>query len=213
MTTLTITWCLTAVLATYIVLGAASERENGFEQMKRGENFTMECNTKDNKKDTLTIYTRLPSKNVLLIYDMQSNKCNFGSKYTDRVKISGNGHKLIMTLSDMQPKDSGLYIGQYSSYNIYKNVVEEEEGCSRLLFVKDVDKTLSSEKSTGKESSAMTEPLVLVFALIACTMLVVCFLVVWVLVPKVKAHCVNQDAEDSREFSPVYEDMHRVQNK
>lgn len=30
---------------------------------------------------------------------------------------------------------------------------------------------------------------------------------------QMKAHCVNQDAEDSREFSPVYEDMHRVQNK
>ncbi|KAK3553017.1 hypothetical protein QTP86_031157 [Hemibagrus guttatus] len=81
------------------------------------------------------------------------------------------------------------------------------------ILAADVDNTLSTEKSTGKESSAMSEPWVLVFALIACTMFVVCFLVVWMLVVKVKAHCVKKDAEASREYSPVYEDMHRLQNK
>lgn len=36
-----------------------------------------------------------------------------------------------------------------------------------------------------EKQSPLSEPLVLVFALTACTMLVVCFLVMWVLVPKV----------------------------
>lgn len=48
----------------------------------------------------------------------------------------------------------------------------------------DVDKTYV-QKSTGKESSAMSEPLVLISVLTACTMFVVFFLVMWVIAPKV----------------------------
>ncbi|MCI4385305.1 hypothetical protein PGIGA_G00048900 [Pangasianodon gigas] len=208
MTTLTL--CFTALLAVYSVLGAASERENRFVKMKKGDNFTMECNTKDNKNDHLSLYARLPRKHVVLAYDGHTNNFSLGEQYTERVKISGTMHKLTVRISDLQLNDSGLYIGLYRKFNLEKNVDEEEEGCNILLFVNDVDKTILSEKSTGKGSSGMSEPLVLVFALTACTMLVVCFLVMWVLAPKVKALCANQADDASREYNPVYEDMHRV---
>ncbi|KAK2829199.1 hypothetical protein Q7C36_017189 [Tachysurus vachellii] len=213
MSKLTITLCFTAVLVVYSVQGADSERKKGFEKMKKGENFTMKCNTMDKQTDTLNIYSRLPSKHVVLAYDIQTNVYTFGPEYSKRLTISGTAQKLTVTIRDMQPNDSGLYIGQYTKFNISKGVEEGEEGCSSLLFVYDVDKTVPTEKSTSNTSHAMSEPLVLVFALIACTIFLVCFLMIWMCVPKIKAKCVKQHAETSREYSPVYEDMHRVQNK
>ncbi|XP_027027651.1 uncharacterized protein LOC113659199 [Tachysurus fulvidraco] len=213
MSKLTITLYFTAVLVVYNIQGADSEKKKGFETMKKGENFTMKCNTMDKQTDTLNIYSRLPSKHIVLAYDIQRNVCTFGPEYKKRMTISGTAKKLTVTITDMQTNDSGLYIGHYTKFDITKGVEEGEEGCSSLLFVNDVDKTVPSEKSTSNMSTAISEPLVLVFALIACTIFLVCFLMMWMCVPKIKAKCVKQDAETSREYSPVYEDMHRVQNR
>lgn len=49
----------------------------------------------------------------------------------------------------------------------------------------DVDETSLKTIKPADNGSAMSEPLVLVFALTACTMLVVFLLVIWVLTPKV----------------------------
>ncbi|XP_017339533.1 uncharacterized protein LOC108274132 [Ictalurus punctatus] len=212
MTTLTVRLCFIAVVAAYSVQGSAPAMENGFVKMKKGQNFTMKCNTDDNEKDNLELYARLPGKHVVGVYDKQTNNVTLSNEYSKRVKISGPLQKVTMTISDLQLKDSGLYIGLYKKYDVEKKKEVEEEGCSILLFVNDVDKTYV-QKSTGKESSAMSEPLVLISVLTACTMFVVFFLVMWVIAPKVKARCVNQADDASREYNPVYEDMHRVNKK
>lgn len=52
-----------------------------------------------------------------------------------------------------------------------------------LCVFTDLDETRMSEST--RMSPAMSEPLVLVFALIACTIFLVCFLMMWMCIPKV----------------------------
>ncbi|KAF4092315.1 hypothetical protein AMELA_G00019510 [Ameiurus melas] len=145
-----------------------------------------------------------------MAYDKQTNDFTLSMEYKKRVKINGTMQKLTITISDLRLEDSGLYIGLYSKYDLEKKEEVEEEGCCMLLLVNDVDKPAHTEKSTGKGASAMSEPLVLISVLTASTMLVVFFLLMWVFAPKVKDRCVNHSDDASREYNPVYEDLHRV---
>lgn len=95
----------------------------------------MKCNTDDNEKDNLGLYARLSSKHVVGVYDKQTNNVTLSNEYSKRVKISGPLQKVTMTISDLQLKDSGLYIGLYKKYDVEKNEEVEEEGCCILLFV------------------------------------------------------------------------------
>lgn len=124
------------MLDTFSCLYTASERENGFVMMKKGENFTMECSTKDDKKDHFMLYARLPSKHIVVVFDKNTGKATLSNGYSERVKIGKNMHKLTVRISDLQLDDSGLYIGEYSKYDVDKNVEDKKEGCSILLFVK-----------------------------------------------------------------------------
>lgn len=124
------------MLDTFSCLYTASERENGFVMMKKGENFTMECSTKDDKKDHFMLYARLPSKHIVVVFDKNTGNATLSNGYSERVKIGKNMHKLTVRISDLQLDDSGLYIGEYSKYDVDKNVEDKKEGCSILLFVK-----------------------------------------------------------------------------
>ncbi|KAF7698273.1 uncharacterized protein LOC124396997 [Silurus meridionalis] len=210
MTALTITLCFTAILASSCLLGSAPERENGFVKVKKGDSLTMECTTTDTKFDNLELLARIPNKHVVMVFDKNTDSKNLGMEYSGRVTSSGTIDKLSITISNLQLNESGLYIGIYSKYDLGQQQIVKEEGCSVLLFVNDVDKTSPPEKSTGKGAFTLSEPLILIFALTACTMVIVFFLVMWVLAPKVKALCVTRADDTPREYIPVYEDMHRV---
>lgn len=133
------------MLDTFSCLYTASERENSFVVMKKkGENFTMECSTKDAEKDHIILYARLPSKHIVLTWDKSTNITNLGKGYSERVKISGTMHKLTVRISDLQLNDSGMYISLYSKYDVAKDGEEEEEGCIILLLVKGVCMSFSN---------------------------------------------------------------------
>ncbi|KAI5097585.1 tachykinin-4 precursor [Silurus meridionalis] len=197
-------------LAVSAPVSAAPERENGFVKVKKGDSLTMECTTTDTKFDNLELLARIPNKHVVMVFDKNTDSKNLGMEYSGRVTSSGTIDKLSITISNLQLNESGLYIGIYSKYDLGQQQIVKEEGCSVLLFVNDVDKTSPPEKSTGKGAFTLSEPLILIFALTACTMVIVFFLVMWVLAPKVKALCVTRADDTPREYIPVYEDMHRV---
>ncbi|XP_046722384.1 uncharacterized protein LOC124397002 isoform X1 [Silurus meridionalis] len=192
--TRTITLCFTGVLASVSVLGSAPERENGFVKVKKGDSLTMECTTTDTKFDNLELLARIPNKHVVMVFDKNTDSKNLGMEYSGRVTSSGTIDKLSITISNLQLNESGLYIGIYSKYDLGQQQIVKEEGCSVLLFVNDVDKT---PPATGKGAFAMSVPLILIFALTACTMVIVFILVMWVLAPKVKDLCVTR-ADDTR---------------
>ncbi|KAF5896971.1 nicotinamide riboside kinase 1 isoform X1, partial [Clarias magur] len=162
-----------------------SEREKNSIQLNQGQTFTMKCQTADNKKDNFSLFARHPGKDIMVFYDKNTNSFTIEEQYRERVSISGSIQKITMELKDLQLKDSGLYLGQYSKFNLEKNVEEEEEGCAILLHVKEVNKMAATEKvKTGAGASALSEPQILVFALTACTLVIVFGLMLWVCIPK-----------------------------
>ncbi|XP_053371113.1 uncharacterized protein LOC128544848 isoform X2 [Clarias gariepinus] len=186
MATLTITLYLTVVLAAYQDVVADSKKE----QKNKGKSLIMECKTTDGQKDNFKLFANVPSKHIVVVYDKQTNNYTISKEYKERVTIKGPFDKITMELKDLQLGDSGLYVGQYSNFNLQKNVEEEEEVCAILLHV--------------------NEAQILIFALTACTLVIVFGLMMWVCLPKVKARCKSEEDGSPREYNPVYEDMHRV---
>ncbi|KAM9457269.1 uncharacterized protein Hap1MRO34_018512 [Clarias gariepinus] len=205
MATLTITLYLTVVLAAYQDVVADSKKE----QKNKGKSLIMECKTTDGQKDNFKLFANVPSKHIVVVYDKQTNNYTISKEYKERVTIKGPFDKITMELKDLQLGDSGLYVGQYSNFNLQKNVEEEEEVCAILLHVNE-EKIAPTEKVTGKDSSVLSEAQILIFALTACTLVIVFGLMMWVCLPKVKARCKSEEDGSPREYNPVYEDMHRV---
>lgn len=95
----------------------------------------MECKTTDGQKDNFKLFANVPSKHIVVVYDKQTNNFTISKEYKERVTIKGPFNKPTMELKNLQLEDSGLYVGQYSKFNVEKNLEEKEEGCAIFLHV------------------------------------------------------------------------------
>ncbi|KAI4904304.1 hypothetical protein NFI96_021897 [Prochilodus magdalenae] len=184
----------------------------GYVTKNQGENLTMVCTTTEETDHVgLFLYARLPEKHQVFYYDKSSKAVTPNKEYIGKVNTSGEIQNLTITITGLQERDSGFYSCVYNSLSGAR--VTEKETNGVLLFVKEVQPPRSTE-APGKEPSAMPEMLVLVSALTACAVVILCFLVagVWV-IPKVKALCaekrwVPRERDDgSKSHNAVYEDM------
>ncbi|XP_017539282.2 uncharacterized protein si:ch211-165d12.4 isoform X2 [Pygocentrus nattereri] len=196
--TLSVTLCFTAVLFSQYsaILTAGSVMKN------QGENLTMACTTEDTDPTGLYLHLRCPEKHEVFYYDFSSKTLTSPPEFEERITVSGDPKKLTVTITSLRVNESGVYSCVFNFFDV-KRVEKETNGA--LLFVK--------EPST----STMPEMLVLVSAIMACTVVILCMLVtaVWV-VPKVKALCARRREDRSKAHNvvhnAVYEDMraHRM---
>ncbi|KAI4878995.1 hypothetical protein NFI96_005170 [Prochilodus magdalenae] len=167
----------------------------GYVTKNQGENLTMVCTTTEETDHVgLFLYARLPEKHQVFYYDKSSKAVTPNKEYIGKVNTSGEIQNLTITITGLQERDSGFYSCVYNSLSGAR--VTEKETNGVLLFVKEVQPPRSTE-APGKEPSAMPEMLVLVSALTACAVVILCFLVagVWV-IPKsddmnLKRHAVR----------------------
>ncbi|KAL7861168.1 hypothetical protein AOLI_G00175170 [Acnodon oligacanthus] len=132
--------------------------------------------------------------------------------FSGRVFVSGDPKKLTATITSLRVNESGVYSCVFIFFDVKH---EEKETNGALLFVKGfTENEAVTDKVSRTETSAMPETLVLVSAITACTVVILCMLVtvVW-LVPKVKALCARRREDGSKAHNAVYEDMraHRMQ--
>ncbi|KAI4904305.1 hypothetical protein NFI96_021896, partial [Prochilodus magdalenae] len=144
----------------------------GYVTKNQGENLTMVCTTKDADQIGLYLYARLPEKHEVLYYDKSTNEVTPNKEYIGKVNTSGEIQNLTITITGLLKNNSGLYSCVYNSYSGAR--VTEKETNGVLLFVKEVQPPRSTE-APGKEPSAMPEMLVLVSALTACAVVILCF--------------------------------------
>ncbi|XP_036417367.1 T-cell antigen CD7 [Colossoma macropomum] len=205
MMTLSVTLCFTAVLFSQYsaVLTAGPVTKN------QGENLTMVCTTEDTDPMGLYLHLRNPEKHEVFYYDINSKTLTSPPEYEGRVITSGDPKELTVTITSLRENEMGVYT---CVFNFFDGKRVEKETNGALVFVKAQEAVTSKVSNT--EPSAMPEMLVLVSALTACTVVILCVLVtaVWI-IPKVKALCARRRDNRSKAHNAVYEDMraHRMQ--
>ncbi|XP_049324180.1 uncharacterized protein si:ch211-165d12.4 [Astyanax mexicanus] len=206
MMTLSVTLCITVLLSQYSTVTAGVVIKN------QGENLTMTCTTTKNSKNVgLYLKARRPEKCELFYYNTKDSAASYGSAYEGRVTVSGEFEKLTVKITDLQKEDSGFYFCQYVFFGAK---IESNETDSLLLFVKEVENIVTTAASTGNLHDS-PNVMVLVSILTACTVALLCMLVlgIWI-IPKMKTLCASQGEENgSKAYHGIYEDMtaHRSQ--
>ncbi|KAL6475998.1 hypothetical protein MHYP_G00144970 [Metynnis hypsauchen] len=203
--TLSVTLCFTAVLFSQYsaVLTTGSVTKN------QEENLTMVCTTEDKDPIGLYLHLRCPAKHEVFYYDLSSKTLTIPPEFDRRVTVSGDPKKLTVTITSLRVNESGVYS---CVFNFFDGKRVEKETNGALLIVKEIEAV--TEQVSRTETSAMPEMLVLVSAITACTVVILCMLVtaVWV-IPKVKALCARRRENRTKSHNAVYEDMraHRMQ--
>ncbi|KAG7459544.1 hypothetical protein MATL_G00211730 [Megalops atlanticus] len=195
---------------------AEENRSMRFLQLKPGEEFTVVCSTTLQDQEGLYLYHSLPDKKSVLYLDRDTKKLTKDSRFEHRLNTKGQLENFIVTINNLTEDDSGLYWCLYNKFENHDMKTVQGDGQFTMLYVTvgpspptlmEGTPAASPEWVGQAEGAHISSTLVMVIALTAGSVLLLCIviLLVWG-APRVKRLYKGRQDFHSGHHKMVYED-------
>ncbi|XP_071399804.1 uncharacterized protein [Centroberyx affinis] len=214
-----------------ILLLCLSANANRITQVKSGDNFTMECSTKQCSTmgcpvdvadhSGMYVYHGLIQREEVLYYYPKpgsTDKITLRRNYWGRVQTQGTLTSNAVTISRLTVRDSGIYACVYHKFphrevlcNVYVLIVKEELPYPRQVESKEAT-TTDPMKAPATTPTPTVHCVPLVLIIVNCAFAALVAVIATLLVVLRVKRCIESRGEERKPQAPndyVYEEMSR----